>query len=75
MAASPSFCGRYHQDLLAFLYAVSLDGAIALYITFRQKRPWNRLVVNVVMCGIRVKFKLPWLLEHLLSIAVTLIPT
>ncbi|KAK4754566.1 hypothetical protein SAY87_002670 [Trapa incisa] len=70
-----SFRSRYRQDLPAFLYAESLGGAIGLYITFRQKRLWDGLVLNAAMCGISAKFKPPWPLEHLLSIAAILIPT
>ncbi|KAK4772550.1 hypothetical protein SAY86_014325 [Trapa natans] len=70
-----SFRGRYRRDLPAFLYSESLGGAIALYITFRQKGLWDGLVLNGAMCGISAKFKPPWPLEHLLSIAAALIPT
>lgn len=70
-----SFRARYSADLPAFLYAESLGGAIALYITLRQKSAWNGLVLNGAMCGISAKFKPPWPLEHFLFIIAKLIPT
>ncbi|GLT88867.1 hypothetical protein SLE2022_068760 [Rubroshorea leprosula] len=70
-----SFRERYAPDLPAFLYAESLGGAIALYITLRQKGAWNGLVLNGAMCGISAKFKPPWPLEHFLFIIAKLTPT
>lgn len=70
-----SFRARYASDLPAFLYAESLGGAIALYITLRQKGAWNGSVLNGAMCGISAKFKPPWPLEHFLFIIAKLTPT
>ncbi|XP_010524322.1 PREDICTED: caffeoylshikimate esterase [Tarenaya hassleriana] len=61
--------------LPSFLYSESLGGAIAIYITLRQKTLWDGLILNGAMCGISPKFKPPWPLEHLLSLVATLVPT
>lgn len=69
------FREAHAPNLPAFLYSESLGGAIALYITLRQKGAWDGLILNGAMCGISDKFKPPWPLEHLLFIAATVIPT
>ncbi|CAF2136079.1 unnamed protein product [Brassica napus] len=63
------------SSLPSFLYSESLGGAIALYITLRQKSKWNGLILSGAMCSISHKFKPPWPLQHLLTLAATLIPT
>ncbi|KAL1205950.1 Caffeoylshikimate esterase [Cardamine amara subsp. amara] len=63
------------SSLPSFLYSESLGGAIALYITLRQKHQWNGLILSGAMCSISHKFKPPWPLQHLLTLAATLIPT
>ena len=70
-----SFRARHAPDLPAFLYSESLGGAIALYITLRQKGAWDGLILNGAMCGISQKFKPPWPLEHLLFTVAWLVPT
>ncbi|MBA0814018.1 hypothetical protein Gohar_019868 [Gossypium harknessii] len=70
-----SFRARHAPDLPAFLYSESLGGAIALYISLRQKGVWDGLILNGAMCGISAKFKPPWPLEHFLFIVAKLIPT
>ncbi|KAH7547904.1 hypothetical protein ACOSP7_032829 [Xanthoceras sorbifolium] len=70
-----SFRARHAPDLPAFLYSESLGGAIALYITLRQKGAWSGLILNGAMCGISDKFKPPWPLEHLLFAVAWLLPT
>ncbi|KAI4302332.1 hypothetical protein MLD38_038090 [Melastoma candidum] len=70
-----SFRARFPASLPAFLYAESLGGAIALYITLRQKGAWRGLVLNGAMCGISDKFKPPWPLEHFLSAVAAVVPT
>ncbi|XVF23636.1 hypothetical protein REPUB_Repub13aG0056500 [Reevesia pubescens] len=70
-----SFRARQSPDLPAFLYSESLGGAIALYISLRQKGSWDGLILNGAMCGISAKFKPPWPLEHFLFIVAKLIPT
>ncbi|KDP44357.1 hypothetical protein JCGZ_20037 [Jatropha curcas] len=73
------FFNRFREthapNLPAFLYAESLGGAIALYITLRQKGKWDGLILNGAMCGISDKFKPPWPLEHLLFIVAAVMPT
>ncbi|XP_048231534.1 caffeoylshikimate esterase-like [Ricinus communis] len=73
------FFTRFRQShapgLPAFLYAESLGGAIALYITLREKGVWDGLILNGAMCGISAKFKPPWPLEHLLFIVAAVVPT
>eukprot|EP01018_Ginkgo_biloba_P031086 Gb_19365 [translate_table: standard] len=64
-----------NPTLPAFMYSESLGGAIALLIHLRQKEVWSGLVLNGAMCGISNKFKPPWPLEHLLSVAAYLVPT
>ncbi|CAN6872075.1 unnamed protein product [Brassica oleracea] len=63
------------QNLPCFLYSESLGGAIALYISLRQRSVWDGLILNGAMCGISAKFKPPWPLEHLLFVVANLIPT
>ncbi|KAG2300115.1 hypothetical protein Bca4012_011723 [Brassica carinata] len=63
------------RDLPCFLYSESLGGAIALYISLRQRGVWDGLILNGAMCGISAKFKPPWPLEHLLFVVANLIPT
>ncbi|KAK6234020.1 hypothetical protein QUC31_006426 [Theobroma cacao] len=70
-----AYRARHAADLPAFLYAESLGGAIALYISLRQKGAWDGLILNGAMCGISAKFKPPWPLEHFLFIAAKLMPT
>ncbi|GAV69972.1 Abhydrolase_6 domain-containing protein [Cephalotus follicularis] len=70
-----TFRATHAPDLPAFLYSESLGGAIALYITLRQKGAWDGLVLNGAMCGVSAKFKPPWPLEHLLPLAAAVIPT
>ncbi|XVE99318.1 hypothetical protein REPUB_Repub03eG0188000 [Reevesia pubescens] len=70
-----SFRARQAPNLPAFLYSESLGGAIALYISLRQKGSWDGLILNGAMCGISAKFKPPWPLEHFLFIVAKLIPT
>ncbi|KAK4835370.1 hypothetical protein QYF36_008931 [Acer negundo] len=71
-----SFRARHAPDLPAFLYSESLGGAIALYITLRQKGgAWRGLILNGAMCGISDKIKPPWPLEHLLFTVAWLLPT
>lgn len=70
-----SFRARHAPGLPAFLYSESLGGAIALYISLRQKGSWAGLILNGAMCGISDKFKPPWPLEHFLSVVAWLIPT
>ncbi|OMO87051.1 mtn21-like protein [Corchorus capsularis] len=70
-----AFRARYPPELPAFLYSESLGGAIALYISFRQKGAWDGLILNGAMCGISDKFKPPWPLEHFLFVVAKLIPT
>ncbi|XVF83224.1 hypothetical protein PTKIN_Ptkin16aG0117000 [Pterospermum kingtungense] len=70
-----SYRARYSPDLPAFLYSESLGGAIALYISIRQKGAWDGLILQGAMCGINAKLKPPWPLEHFLFIAAKLIPT
>ncbi|CAG7891922.1 unnamed protein product [Brassica rapa] len=62
-------------DLPCFLYSESLGGAIALYVSLRQRGVWDGLILNGAMCGISRKFKPPWPLEHLLFVVANLIPT
>ena len=62
-------------DLPCFLYSESLGGAIALYVSLRQRGVWDGLILNGAMCGISRKFKPPWPLEHLLFLVANLIPT
>ncbi|CAF1885702.1 unnamed protein product [Brassica napus] len=69
------FRSRHSSSLPSFLYSESLGGAIALYITLRQKSQWNGLILSGAMCSISHKFKPPWPLQHLLTLAATLIPT
>ncbi|KAF3433930.1 hypothetical protein FNV43_RR25033 [Rhamnella rubrinervis] len=71
------FRSRYSPSLPSFLYSESLGGAIALLITLRPGagKPWDGLILNGAMCGISAKFKPPWPLEHLLSLAAAVIPT
>ncbi|KAJ6815264.1 putative caffeoylshikimate esterase [Iris pallida] len=74
-----------HEPLPSFLYSESLGGAIALLMhfqeaeagegTLRRRRPYDGIVLNGAMCGISQKFKPPWPLEHLLSLAAALVPT
>ncbi|OMO81323.1 Alpha/beta hydrolase-1 [Corchorus olitorius] len=70
-----AFRARYPTELPAFLYSESLGGAIALYISLRQKGAWDGLILNGAMCGISDKFKPPWPLEHFLFVVAKLIPT
>ncbi|XP_075485375.1 caffeoylshikimate esterase-like [Primulina tabacum] len=75
-----SFRARFAPDLLAFMYAESLGGAIALLITLRREgilpdRKFDGVVLNGAMCGISDKFKPPWPLEHFLSLAAFFVPT
>jgi alpha-beta hydrolase superfamily lysophospholipase len=69
------FREKHAPGLPAFLYSESLGGAIALYITLRQKGAWDGLILNGAMCGISRRFYPPWPLEHLLSLAAWVIPT
>lgn len=75
-----------HEPLPSFLYSESLGGAIALLMhlqeaeagegpLLRRRRPYDGIVLNGAMCGISQKFKPPWPLEHLLSLAAALVPT
>ncbi|KAK9913241.1 hypothetical protein M0R45_037064 [Rubus argutus] len=62
-----SFRARHAPSLPSFLYAESLGGAIAIFITLRRVgKPWDGLILNGAMVGISAKFKPPWPLEHLL---------
>ncbi|KAF5729502.1 caffeoylshikimate esterase-like [Tripterygium wilfordii] len=70
-----SFRGKHGHNLPTFLYSESLGGAIALFISLRQKGAWDGLILNGSMCGISDKFKPPWPFEHLLFIVATLVPT
>ncbi|KAI4339415.1 hypothetical protein MLD38_024362 [Melastoma candidum] len=70
-----SFRARFPPSVPAFLYVESLGGAIALYITLRQKGAWRGPVLNGAMCGISDKFKPPWPLEHFLSAVAAVVPT
>ncbi|KAJ4846676.1 hypothetical protein Tsubulata_019721 [Turnera subulata] len=70
-----SFRKEHGRGLPAFLYAESLGGAIALYITLREREAWDGLILNGAMCGISQKFKPPWPLEHLLFLVAAVIPT
>lgn len=70
-----TFRDTHAPNLPAFLYAESLGGAIALYITLRQKGAWDGLILNGAMCGISDKIKPPWPLEHLLFIVAAVVPT
>ncbi|CAK7325470.1 unnamed protein product [Dovyalis caffra] len=70
-----TFREAHAPNLPAFLYSESLGGAIALYITLRQKGAWDGLILNGAMCGISAKFKPPWPLEHLLFVAAAVVPT
>lgn len=69
------FRSRSPPDLPCFLYSESLGGAIALYVSLRQRGVWDGLILNGAMCGISDKFKPPWPLEHLLFVVANLIPT
>lgn len=70
-----TFRKAHAPNLPAFLYSESLGGAIALYITLRQKGMWDGLILNGAMCGISAKLKPPWPLEHLLFIVAAVVPT
>ncbi|XP_034928945.1 caffeoylshikimate esterase [Populus alba] len=70
-----TFRENHAPDLPAFLYSESLGGAIALYITLRQKGAWDGLILNGAMCGISAKIKPPWPLEHILSVVAAVVPT
>ncbi|XP_071724642.1 caffeoylshikimate esterase-like [Rutidosis leptorrhynchoides] len=69
------FREKHAPGLPAFLYAESLGGAIALYITFRQKGAWDGLVLTSSLIGISRKSYPPWPMEHVLSLAAWLLPT
>ncbi|CAN1251775.1 Caffeoylshikimate esterase [Linum perenne] len=69
------FRRTHAPNLPAFLYAESLGGAIALFISLKQKGAWDGLILNGAMCGISAKFKPPWPLEHLLFVVAAVIPT
>ncbi|XP_050211065.1 caffeoylshikimate esterase-like [Mercurialis annua] len=69
------FRETHAPKLPAFLYSESLGGAIALYVTLKQKGEWDGLILNGAMCGISAKFKPPWPLEHLLFVVAAVIPT
>ncbi|KAG6508056.1 caffeoylshikimate esterase-like [Zingiber officinale] len=75
-----AFRARYPPSLPCFLYSESLGGAIALLLHLREKagtvgRGWDGAVLNGAMCGVSAKFKPPWPLEHLLSLAAAVVPT
>ncbi|CAL1374292.1 unnamed protein product [Linum trigynum] len=71
------FRASHAPGLPAFLYSESLGGAIALYVTLKQKQKgaWDGLILNGAMCGISPKFKPPWPLEHLLFAVAAVVPT
>ncbi|KAL9402653.1 hypothetical protein Peur_006502 [Populus x canadensis] len=70
-----TFRETHAPNLPAFLYSESLGGAIALYITLRQRGAWDGLILNGAMCGISARFKPPWPLEHLLFVVAAVVPT
>nr|WKA69986.1 putative esterase 1 [Crocosmia x crocosmiiflora] len=76
VSAFTSFRSSY-ASLPSFLYSESLGGAIALLIHLAGggAGEWQGIVLNGAMCGISAKFKPPWPLEHLLSVAAAVMPT
>ncbi|XP_078178194.1 caffeoylshikimate esterase-like [Carex rostrata] len=63
-----------NSHLPAFLYGESLGGAIAMFISLRQKEEWRGLVLNGAMCGVSRDFKPVWPLEKLLPAAAMVAP-
>ncbi|CAI9095699.1 OLC1v1031695C1 [Oldenlandia corymbosa var. corymbosa] len=67
---------KEHPKLPAFLYGESVGGAISVFISLRQKKAWNGLILSGPMCGVS-RYMLPvWPLEKfILPLASNIAPS